>query len=57
VYECLPYFEDHRAEIDDLVADQMHDIKNIDEIAAVKGVASSASATTCTTSSRSPARM
>jgi uncharacterized protein (DUF433 family) len=25
VYECLAYYEDHRAEIDDLVADQMHD--------------------------------
>ncbi len=24
VYECLAYYEDHRAEIDDLVADQMH---------------------------------
>ena len=25
VYECLAYYEDHRAEIDDLVAVQMHD--------------------------------
>ena len=25
VYECLAYYEDHRAEIDDLVAGQMHD--------------------------------
>jgi uncharacterized protein (DUF433 family) len=25
VYECLAYYEDHRAEIDDLVAAQMHD--------------------------------
>jgi uncharacterized protein (DUF433 family) len=25
VYECLAYYEDHRAEIDDLVADQMRD--------------------------------
>ena len=25
VYECLAYYEDHRAEIDDLVASQMHD--------------------------------
>jgi len=25
VYECLSYYEDHRAEIDDLVASQMHD--------------------------------
>jgi len=25
VYECLAYYEDHRADIDDLVADQMHD--------------------------------
>ena len=25
VYECLAYYEDHRAEIDDLVAKQMHD--------------------------------
>jgi uncharacterized protein (DUF433 family) len=25
VYECLSYYEDHRAEIDDLVARQMHD--------------------------------
>ena len=25
VYECLAYWEDHRAEIDDLVAVQMHD--------------------------------
>ena len=25
VYECLAYYEDHRAEIDDLVAIQMHD--------------------------------
>ena len=25
VYECLTYYEDHRAEIDDLVAGQMHD--------------------------------
>jgi uncharacterized protein (DUF433 family) len=24
-YECLAYYEDHRAEIDDLVAGQMHD--------------------------------
>lgn len=24
VYECLSYYEDHRAEIDDLVAGQMH---------------------------------
>lgn len=27
VYECLAYYEDHRAEIDDLVAVQMHDPK------------------------------
>ena len=25
VFECLAYYEDHRAEIDDLVARQMHD--------------------------------
>lgn len=25
VYACLAYYEDHRAEIDDLVAEQMHD--------------------------------
>ena len=25
VYECLAYYEDHLAEIDDLVAVQMHD--------------------------------
>lgn len=25
VYECLAYYEDHRAEIDDLVAGQMRD--------------------------------
>lgn len=25
VHECLAYYEDHRAEIDDLVAVQMHD--------------------------------
>jgi len=25
VYECVAYYEDHRAEIDDLVAVQMHD--------------------------------
>jgi uncharacterized protein (DUF433 family) len=25
VYECLAYYEDHRPEIDDLVAKQMHD--------------------------------
>jgi uncharacterized protein (DUF433 family) len=25
VYESLAYYEDHRAEIDDLVAVQMHD--------------------------------
>ncbi|MEI6862292.1 MAG: DUF433 domain-containing protein, partial [Verrucomicrobiota bacterium] len=25
VYECLAYYEDHRAEVDDLVAAQMHD--------------------------------
>ena len=25
VYECLAYYEDHRAEIDDLVAGQMDD--------------------------------
>ena len=25
VFECLAYYEDHRAEIDDLVAGQMHD--------------------------------
>lgn len=25
VYECLAYYEDHRAEIDDLIAGQMHD--------------------------------
>ena len=25
VFECLAYYEDHRAEIDDLVAAQMHD--------------------------------
>lgn len=25
VYECLAYYEDHRAAIDDLVAGQMHD--------------------------------
>lgn len=25
IYECLAYYEDHRAEIDDLVADQMRD--------------------------------
>jgi uncharacterized protein (DUF433 family) len=25
VYECLAYYEDHRAGIDDLVAVQMHD--------------------------------
>jgi uncharacterized protein (DUF433 family) len=25
VYECLAYYEDHRAGIDDLVAEQMHD--------------------------------
>ena len=25
VYECLAYYEDHRPEIDDLVAVQMHD--------------------------------
>lgn len=25
VYACLAYYEDHRAEIDDLVAAQMHD--------------------------------
>jgi uncharacterized protein (DUF433 family) len=25
VFECLAYYEDHRAEIDDLVAMQMHD--------------------------------
>lgn len=25
VYECSSYYEDHRAEIDDLVAGQMHD--------------------------------
>jgi uncharacterized protein (DUF433 family) len=25
VYACLAYYEDHRAEIDDLVAGQMHD--------------------------------
>ena len=25
VYECLAFYEDHRAEIDDLVAGQMHD--------------------------------
>ena len=25
VYECLAYYEDHRPEIDDLIADQMHD--------------------------------
>jgi len=25
IYECLSYYEDHRAEIDDLVAAQMHD--------------------------------
>ena len=24
VYECLAYYEDHCAEIDDLVAEQMH---------------------------------
>jgi uncharacterized protein (DUF433 family) len=27
VYECLSYYEDHRPEIDDLVARQMHDPK------------------------------
>ena len=27
VYECLAFYEDHRAEIDDLVASQMHDPK------------------------------
>jgi len=25
VFECLAYYEDHRAEIDDLVAVEMHD--------------------------------
>ena len=25
VYECLAYYKDHRADIDDLVAVQMHD--------------------------------
>ena len=25
VYKCLAYYEDHRAEIDDLVAGEMHD--------------------------------
>lgn len=25
VYACLAYYEDHRTEIDDLVAEQMHD--------------------------------